>query len=60
LKLIRDLLEQQNAELRSSAGVKNRAVLPKLAIPVPKRGGESPASSGKDTPSFKEMASRVK
>jgi len=60
LKLIRDLLQEQNDELRSSAGVKSRVVLPRLALPVPKRGGESPATSGKDTPSFKDLAGRGK
>ena len=60
MKLIHDLLQEQNDELRSSAGVKSRVVLPRLALPVPKRGGESPATSGKDTPSFKDLAGRGK
>jgi len=48
LKLIHDLLQEQNDELRSSAGVKNWIVLPRLALPVPKRGGE-PAKTGKES-----------
>lgn len=60
LKLIRDLLLEQNEELRGSTVVKNKAILPKLALPVRKKEGGSPAASGGDTPSFKDMAERMK
>ena len=68
LKLIKDMLNEQNQYLRTNQGTKSLAVLPPLVLPVPvleeaksSSGSEGSEGEGKmDTPSFKQMQAREK